>query len=47
MTQFVDRVVLHLKAGDGGNGCNSVRREKFMPLGGPDGVTVATAETSS
>ncbi len=37
MTQFVDRVVLHLKAGDGGNGCNSVRREKFMPLGGPDG----------
>lgn len=37
MSQFVDRVVLHLKAGDGGNGCNSVRREKFMPLGGPDG----------
>ncbi len=34
---FVDRVVLHLFAGDGGNGCVSVRREKFKPLGGPDG----------
>jgi GTP-binding protein len=35
---FVDRVVLHLAAGDGGNGCASVRREKFKPLGGPDGA---------
>jgi GTPase len=34
---FVDRVVLHLQAGDGGHGCVSVRREKFKPLGGPDG----------
>jgi GTP-binding protein len=34
---FVDRVVLHVKAGDGGNGCASVHREKFKPLGGPDG----------
>jgi GTP-binding protein len=34
---FVDRVVLHLSAGDGGHGCVSVRREKFKPLGGPDG----------
>ncbi|MFL6100575.1 MAG: GTPase ObgE [Actinomycetales bacterium] len=37
MTTFVDRVVLHLTAGDGGNGCASVHREKFKPLGGPDG----------
>ncbi|HLV58721.1 MAG TPA: GTPase ObgE [Natronosporangium sp.] len=37
MTTFVDRVTLHLQAGDGGNGCVSVRREKFKPLGGPDG----------
>lgn len=37
MPQFVDRVVLHLQAGDGGHGCNSVHREKFVPLGGPDG----------
>ncbi len=37
MTTFVDRVVLHLQAGDGGHGCVSVRREKFKPLGGPDG----------
>ncbi|MGO2659434.1 GTPase ObgE [Mycetocola reblochoni] len=37
MATFVDRVVLHLSAGDGGNGCVSVRREKFKPLAGPDG----------
>jgi GTP-binding protein len=34
---FVDRVVLHVSAGDGGHGCASVHREKFKPLGGPDG----------
>lgn len=37
MPQFVDRVTLHLQAGDGGHGCASVHREKFVPLGGPDG----------
>lgn len=37
VTTFVDRVVLHLSAGHGGRGCVSVRREKFKPLGGPDG----------
>ncbi|HWL37908.1 MAG TPA: GTPase ObgE, partial [Frankiaceae bacterium] len=34
---FVDRVVLHVAAGDGGHGCSSIHREKFKPLGGPDG----------
>jgi GTPase len=34
---FVDRVVLHASAGDGGHGCASIRREKFKPLAGPDG----------
>src|SRR5690349_7337117 len=34
---FVDRVVLHIAAGRGGNGVASVHREKFKPLGGPDG----------
>jgi GTPase len=34
---FVDRVVLHVAAGNGGNGCASIHREKFKPLGGPDG----------
>ena len=34
---FVDRVVLHVSAGDGGPGCSSIHREKFKPLGGPDG----------
>ena len=38
MATFVDRAVLHVAAGDGGNGCASVRREKFKPLGGPDGA---------
>jgi GTPase len=37
MPRFVDRVVIHLRAGSGGNGCASVHREKFKPLGGPDG----------
>ena len=37
MTTFVDRVTLHVAAGDGGHGCASVHREKFKPLGGPDG----------
>ena len=35
--RFVDRVVIHARAGSGGNGCASVHREKFKPLGGPDG----------
>ncbi|MDJ0394507.1 GTPase ObgE [Rhodococcus sp. G-MC3] len=37
MSRFIDRVVLHVTAGKGGNGCSSVHREKFKPLGGPDG----------
>lgn len=34
---FIDRVVVNVKAGDGGSGIISFRREKFVPLGGPDG----------
>ncbi|MDP9092596.1 MAG: GTPase ObgE [Actinomycetota bacterium] len=34
---FIDRVVLHLSAGKGGHGVASIHREKFKPLGGPDG----------
>jgi GTPase len=37
MASFVDQVTLHLLAGHGGNGCVSVKREKFKPLAGPDG----------
>lgn len=38
MATFVDRVVLHVAGGDGGNGAASIRREKFKPLAGPDGA---------
>jgi len=34
---FIDRVVVHVAAGTGGSGCSSFRREKFYPMGGPDG----------
>lgn len=37
MASFVDRVKIDVTAGNGGNGCVSVRREKYKPLGGPDG----------
>ena len=37
MARFVDRVVINVHAGNGGNGCASVHREKYKPLGGPDG----------
>ncbi len=34
---FVDEAIVYLRAGDGGKGCAGFRREKFIPLGGPDG----------
>jgi GTP-binding protein len=37
VASFVDRVELHVRAGNGGHGCVSILREKFRPMGGPDG----------
>jgi GTP-binding protein len=34
---FIDEAKIRVKAGDGGNGCVSLHREKFVPKGGPDG----------
>lgn len=34
---FIDKAKIWVKAGDGGNGCVSLRREKYVPKGGPDG----------
>ena len=37
MAEFADQAVVRIQAGSGGNGCASIHREKFKPLGGPDG----------
>ena len=38
MAEFADEALLKVAGGNGGHGCASVHREKFKPLGGPDGA---------
>ena len=42
---FIDEAKIFLKAGDGGNGVVSFRREKYVPAGGPDGGDGGKEET--
>jgi len=45
--QFLDQAKVYVRSGDGGNGCVSFRREKFVEFGGPDGGDGGKAATLS
>ena len=43
--KFIDEALIRVEAGDGGNGCASFRREKYIPKGGPIKAMVVTVVT--
>ena len=43
--KFIDETVITVRAGNGGSGCLSFRREKYIPFGGPDGGDGAVSYT--
>jgi hypothetical protein len=43
---FIDEVTIYVKAGKGGNGAATFRREKYEPAGGPDGSGITRYQTS-
>ena len=46
ISMFIDRAKIFVKSGNGGNGAVSFRREKYVPLGGPDGGCSGNSENS-
>jgi GTPase involved in cell partitioning and DNA repair len=46
LTRFIDECSLDVKAGNGGNDAIALRREKFIPLGGPAGADGSRGVTS-
>ena len=45
--KFIDEAIINVRAGNGGNGMASFRREKYIPKGGPDGCLLYTSDAAA